>query len=219
MSQYLLKLIQQGETAEIASIVEANPELAEWRDAQGVSALLWSVYLSQPLIRDFLLSQLEDIDIFEAAAIGDAARLSGHLLEHPALVNAYSPDGWTPLHLSSAFAGPEAVQILIDNRADVNHFSRNPQHNQPLHSCLALSKNLTIAEILLEEGADPDGKQAGGYTPLIQAAVANRRDLVDLLLTYGASTKTACDWGKTAAAYARERGHHELAEYLESLPE
>lgn len=217
MSQHLLKLIQQGATAEIASTLEADPALVEWRDAQGVSALLWSIYLNQTLIRDFLLSQIPDIDVFEAAAVGDIARLKGHLMVDPAAVNSYSADGWSPLHLAAAFASAEAVRTLVEHGSDVNQLSKNPQRNTPLHACLALSKNATIAELLLSKGADPEARQSGGYTPLIQAAVADRRDLVNLLLSYGATANTTCDWGKTPATYARERGHNELADYLESL--
>lgn len=217
MSQYLLKLIQQGATAEIASTVEADPTLASWKDAQGVSALLWSMYLNQPLIRDFFLSQLADIDIFEAAAIGDTARLTGHLLADPSVANSFSADGWTPLHLAAAFAAPEAVQTLLNCGAKVDLVSKNPQRNLPLHACLALGKNAEIAELLLAHGTDPDVPQSGGFTPLIQAAVANRRDLVDLLLSYGASPKSTCDFEKTPAVYARERGHIQLADYLDSL--
>lgn len=217
MSQHLLKLIQQGATAEIASMLEANPVLAEWRDAQGVSALLWSVYLNQTIVRDYLLSLLSDIDIFEAAAVGDTARVKGHLLSDPTSVNALSPDGWSPLHLAAAFANPDTVRALIERGADVNQRSKSPQRNMPLHACLALSKNAEIAELLLGQGADPDAKETGGFTPLIQAAVAGRRDLVDLLLSYGATPQTGCDWGKSPGVYARERGHIELADYLDSL--
>ena len=52
MSQKFLKLIQSGATADIAAAVEADPALAEARDPQGVSALLWSVYAGQPMVRE-----------------------------------------------------------------------------------------------------------------------------------------------------------------------
>ena len=42
--------------AEIATAAEADPALIQARDAQGVSALLWSVYAGQPMVRDYLLS-------------------------------------------------------------------------------------------------------------------------------------------------------------------
>ena len=68
MSQIFLNMIRRGETAEIAAAVEENPGLARFRDAQGVSALMWSIYTGQPLIRDFLRVHAGELDIHEAAA-------------------------------------------------------------------------------------------------------------------------------------------------------
>lgn len=217
MSQHLLQLIQSGATAEFATAVADNPSLMEWKDVQGVSALLWSVYLNQPIIRDYLLSLLPDIDIFEAAAVGDAARIAGHLLDAPWATSSYSPDGWTPLHLASAFGNPDTVTALLDGEIEIDAVSKNPQRSTPLHACLGTGKNLQIAEILLEQGANPDARQVRGFTPLILAAIANRRDLVDLLLNYGANPLLPCDWGKTAAAYAKERGYEDLSVFLHGL--
>lgn len=43
MNQNLLHLFRSGATAEVAATIQGDPVLARWRDAQGVSALLWSV--------------------------------------------------------------------------------------------------------------------------------------------------------------------------------
>ena len=76
MSQQFLKLIQRGATAEIADAVAADPSLLTWHDAQGVSALLWSIYSGQTLVRDYLLVERLRagiaLDAYEAAATGDA---------------------------------------------------------------------------------------------------------------------------------------------------
>src|SRR6202167_3972489 len=107
MGTPFLKLIQAGSPAEVADAVQTAPALAAWRDPQGVSALLWSVYCSQPLIRDFLLARLAGdgiaLDIFEVAATGDIPHLRALLAVEPELVHSYSGDGWTPLHLAAAF--------------------------------------------------------------------------------------------------------------------
>jgi ankyrin repeat protein len=58
--------------------------------------------------------------------------------------------------------------------------------------------------------------QHGGYTPLLQAAAAGNKDIVHLLLEHGARLDCLCDRGKSAADYARERGHTELVELLAS---
>jgi ankyrin repeat protein len=184
--------------------------------------LLWSVYFNQTLIRDFLLARLAadsvTLDIFEAAAVGNLPELQSSLQADPDAVNSYSGDGWTPLHLASAFATPAAVSALLAAHAPVHAVSRNPQQNQPLHAAVALSKDAVIIGHLLEHGASPNAVQAGGFTPIFSAATANRRDLAKLLLAHGADPHVKSDGGKTAAEFALQRGHHEMAAWLESLP-
>lgn len=221
MSQQFLKLIQRGATAEIADAVAADPTLLTWRDAQGISALLWSVYTGQVLVRDYLLAELSrtgtPLDIFESAAVGDLPTLQSALAAEPELVHAYSNDGWTPLHLAAAFGTPEAVQALIGHGAAVDAVSKNPQTNQPLHAALALGRNPESIRLLLVAGASPNARQTGGFTPIFSAAAANRRDLAELLIAHGADPGIQNDFGQTAAGFARERGHAELADWLESL--
>ncbi len=214
VSQRFLNLIRRGETAEAAAAAEEDKSLVACRDAQGVSALLWSVYCGQPLIRDFLLSHLSELDVFEAAAVGNLSRLESLLKQDAVWVYQVSADGWGPLHLAAAFGGPDAVALLLEHGAHVHQFSRNPMHNQPLHACVGLSQDLRTVRLLIDQGADVNAAQAGGYTPLHQAAAAGREDLVLLLLQAGADPGKLCDQGKTPANYARERHHEKIAELL-----
>lgn len=200
MSQRFLNLIHGGKTAEVATAVEEDPSLVACRDAQGVSAFLWSIYVGQPVIRDFLLSRLPALDLFEASALGDCSRI-------PAGVQETSADGWTPLHLAAAFGGPEATALLLARGADVKQVSRNPMRNQPLHACIALGRNPETVRILIANGADVNAAQAGGYTPLHQAAAAGLEEITRILLAAGANPAARCDQGKTPGDYARERGH------------
>ncbi|MGD0733086.1 MAG: ankyrin repeat domain-containing protein [Terracidiphilus sp.] len=220
MSAELLKSIQRGQTAEVEAAVAAEPALARWRDSQDVSALLWAVYCGQGPVRDFLRARLkaEDIalDIFEAAATGDESRLREILEAEPEAVHAYSGDGWTPLHLAAAFGTPVAVAALLECGARVDAVSRNAQQNQPLHAALALGRNAETIELLLAQGADANAAQAGGFTAIFSAAVANRRDLAELLVAHGADAGQKSDQGKTPADFARERGHAEMAGWLET---
>jgi ankyrin repeat protein len=222
MSQYFIKMIQAGATAEIADAVKDDPSLARSRDPQGVSALLWSVYTGQTTTRDFLLTQLAAqsaaLSVFEAAAIGDVRSLNAILAADPDAAYAFSGDGWTALHLAAAFGSPETVALLIERGAVVGTISQNPQRNQPLHAALALGRNLESVRLLLAHGADPNAVQAGGFTPLFSAATAHRRDLAELLIAQGAQAHHHSDLDKTAADFARERGHADLAAWLESQP-
>jgi uncharacterized protein len=218
VSKSFLDLVKRGDTQEIADWVRDDPQIAESRDAQGVSALLWTVYSGHTVVRDFLRSGLE-LDLAEAAAVGDAARLLELLGTDPATAreraNSRSADGWPLLHLAAAFADREAVLTLLDAGAAVDHVSQTPMRNQALHALLALSKDVDITRLLIERGADVNAAQTAGYRPLHQAAVAGREDLVRLLLDAGADKTARCDRGKTPAEYARERGHAAVAELLE----
>jgi len=222
MSAPFLKLIQTGATAEVADAVSADPALARSSDPQGVSMLLWAVYCGQPLVRDFLLARRVEegaaLDVFEAAALGDEARLKSLLEAEPELARTFSGDGWTALHLAAAFGTPAAVSVLLSAGAPVGEVSHNPQQNEPLHAALALGKNAETVRLLLAAGAPVNDAQAGGFTPIFSAVIANRRDLAEMLLASGADPHRNSDQGKTAADFARERGHAEIAAWLDSLP-
>lgn len=221
MNQNFLRLIQSGATAEVADAVGADLALAEFKDPQGVSALLWAIYTGQIMVRDYLLTVLTArgaaFNVFEAAAIGDEAGLQSVLKADPSAVQSFSGDGWTAIHLAAAFGTPTSVAALIAGGAEVNVVSENAQRNQPLHAAMALSRNLEIVELLLRHGADANATQAGGFTPIFSAAAANRRDLAELLLAYGANPRHTSDQGKTPAEFARERGHAELAAWLDAV--
>ena len=214
MSQRFLNLIRNGKTAEVAVAAEEDPAMVTCRDAQGVSAFLWSIYSRQPVVRDFLLAHLAALDIFEASAAGDCGRIELLLQQDAMLVHENSADGWGPLHLAAGFGGPQATALLLAHGAHVHRFSRNPMRNQPLHACIALSQDCETVRLLITQGADVNMEQAGGYTPLHQAAAAGNAELVRMLLEAGANPKCVCHQGKTPADYARERHHDAVVQLL-----
>ena len=204
---------------EVTAALDTNPSVADYRDPQGVSALLWSVYTGQKTIRDLLLKKRRERsvvpDVFEAAATGDEAHLQSILGKDGSEALAFSGDGWTALHLAAAFGTPLSVGTLIFRGARVDAVSKNAQRNQPLHAALALGRNPSTVELLLSQGADPNATQAGGFTAIFAAATANRKDLAELLVNHGANPRHTNDQGKTPADFARERGHSELAAWLD----
>jgi len=61
---------------------------------------------------------------------------------------------------------------------------------------------------LLQQGADVNGRNAMGDTPLIAAAHTGGADMVRLLLEFGADgTMTDLIFGRTASQWAHELGH------------
>ncbi len=215
MGTFVFDLIRRGQSKELAEQIEAQPELARARDAQGVSALVWSVYAGQPAMRDLLRARVSELDLFEAAALGESEALQRLIAADAEAVREFSGDGWTPLHLAAAFGGAEAVGLLLEHGASAQAVSRNPQKNQPLHAALALGQDTAAIRLLLDAGADANARQAGGFTPLHSAAAAGKGEAVALLLERGADPGQADDQGKQAADYARERGHVAVAEMLD----
>ena len=130
-----------------------------------------------------------ELDVLEAAALGDVDELARILAADPAAVAVWSPDGFTPLHYAAFFGRPDAACVLIDAGADLEAPSRNMQFAQdarPLHSAAAAREH-EVARLLLEAGADPNAEQHGGFTPLRQAGENGDAELAALLRRYGAT--------------------------------
>jgi uncharacterized protein len=177
------------------------------------SAILDALYRGQGDQARRLAAASPRLTIWEAAALGADAAVDSLLREDPALVNAWAPDGHTPLGLAAFFATDSTVRLLIERGAAVHAAARNPMHVQPLHAAIAAG-HVDTARVLLEHGADVNARQQAGYTPLMGAAAAGEADLVDLLLGRGADVSAVSDDGRTAAAVARERGYDGIAAHL-----
>jgi len=165
----IFELVKAGDTAGLKALLDSEPAAARRRDAQGVSVLLQALYQRQADAVALLRPAAEPLDIFEAAALGDEARLAALLAESPAAAREWSADGFTALHLAAFFAQPAAVEQLCGAGADVDAVARNPMQVRPLNSAAA-SGCLACVLSLLQYGAQPDGRQAGGWTALHSAA-------------------------------------------------
>jgi uncharacterized protein len=135
-----------------------------------------------------LAAQKGPLDGFEAAALGDAPRLEQLLREDPEVARAWSPDGFTALHYAAFFGSPEAVRTLVAVGADLEARSANEEfapEATPLHSAVAAGR-MDNAEALLAAGADPNARQRGGFTPLMEAEQRGDLDLAELLIRHGA---------------------------------
>lgn len=144
------------------------------------------------------------LDLFEAAALGDAARVAALLAEDPALVRTHAPDGFSALGLAAFFGQPACARLLIDAGAPVDEPAANAMRVTPLHSAAAAGQH-EIARWLVERGAAVDARQHGGFTALHAAARNGNVALVELLLAHGADRELRSDDGQSAADFARDR--------------
>lgn len=206
-----LTAVSTGETQQVSTYLERQPELAKSRDAAGSSPLMVAILHEQQDIVELLLS-LPDIEVSlcEAAAIGDAKRLQERLAEDTTDLAQTTADGSTALGLASFYGRLEVVDLLLDGGAEVTQLSSNLQRTTALHQAVAhrdAQQAWDLARRLLQAGALVDALQAGGFTPLHQAASRGRLEIVELLLEHGADPTIESDQGWTAADLAHQRGH------------
>lgn len=83
----------------------------------------------------------------------------------------------------------------------------------PLYTCVS-NKNLALATLLLDAGADPDMHCADGWTALHKAADDGSLEIVRLLVERGSSLRRASARGLTALHRAAGRGHVDVVECL-----
>lgn len=213
MSTALFDAIEAGDLDKVRALVATEPRLAAARNDQGASAVLVACYRGRRDIVAALRSRHRDLDVFEAAALGDVDRLEALLAFDPGLADVIAPDGFFPLALAAFFDHPLALKRLLDAGADPDTTARNETRVRALHSAVA-SGSRTSVRHLLAAGADPDARQQGGATPLMAAAAQGDGDTVRALLEAGADPGARDESGRDAAGLAAEAGHAELAQDL-----
>lgn len=223
-SKRCFELLLSGDAEGVRRLLEQDPAAAGARDANGVSAIMYSVYRGRRDLAELIASKKKALDIFEAATLGRLDHLKQCLNENlvrdssaaSCPINSYSQDGFTALHFACFFGQPAAARLLIENGAAVDAMAANPTQVTPLHSA-ASARNLEAARLLLEHGSADmvNARQQGGWVPIHAAAQNGDRAMVELLLRHHADSKLANNDGKTPAMVAREKGHEELAALLE----
>jgi ankyrin repeat protein len=175
-----------------------------------------AVYRGFDKLAEVLRAERGDLDVFEAAAVGDLNRLR-ELVRDKSAANAWSSDGFSPLHLAVFFGQLEAARYLLSQGANIEAAARNQRfagEARPLHSAVA-AQHREVITLLLDAGADPNSRQHGGFTPLLEAAQMGNAELVDLLLNHGANTADTLEDGSSASDLARRAGKVSLADRLQ----
>ena len=203
--------IKKGDVAQVKQLLKQYPSFAKASDEKGRTAILFAVYAKHKEIAELLITSGVEANIFEAAATGRIERVRELLKQQPELIHAYSPDGWTALHLN--FNNLEMAKLLIDSGADLNLNSRNKLNATPLQGAAA-NNWIDLAKLYLSRGANVNCRSEEGGSPLHEAAGNGFVDFARLLIDNGADVNQRDDNGKTPLTIALQYKKPEIAKLL-----
>jgi uncharacterized protein len=197
--------IEAGEADQVRALLGADQSLAMARDAEGVSALMRAAYRFDAALVEAIRPRVRELDVFEAATLGDVQRLEELLAGDPASATATSGDGFTALHLVAFFGHADAARLLLHRGAEVNAPGSGWMTGTALHSATS-ARHAEAVAVLLEAGADPNARQSGGWTPLHSAAHNGDLPIITLLLEAGGDPSAVNDDGVNVREMAEAGG-------------
>ncbi len=150
--------------------------------------------------------------LIEAAKAGNIEDVK-RLLEQGAEVDAQDYYRETAMMWAARKGHLKIIEFLVGKGADVN--ARNNYGWTAIMNA-AWRGRVDVVEFLANKGVDVNVKNYNGETALMKAAFWGNSDNVRLLAEHGADPGVKNDEGKTAAMISREKGHKEVADYLDS---
>ena len=209
-SRGFFEAIRAGDLAAVKALVGADASLTSARSDSGVSGVLTAVYMGRGEIRDFLIAGGAVLELPEAAAVGNLARVRELVEKNQASANSFSPDGFPVVALAAFLGHREVVEYLAAHGADINAVATNGSGYNALTGAVT-GGHTAVVRWLLEHGADANYRYSAGYSPLLTAAANGRLDIAKLLLAHGADPHASTNDGKTPLSLAKERNHPEVA--------
>jgi ankyrin repeat protein len=117
-SREIFDAVRAGNTVRVQELLNADPGLASVRNERGHTPVLIAQYHHKQDAVAVLLGAQPELDIFDAASVGRSGRVAEWLDQDPALLEARSSDGFSPLGLAAFFGQAETVKLLLARGAD-----------------------------------------------------------------------------------------------------
>jgi hypothetical protein len=210
LGQELHAVIARRDIKRLSGLLDTFP-IASLADAQGRTPLQRAVGMNDSEMLRVLVKH--GVKVLTETLIDDAIinNRSPSVIE---LLFSASSLSAKPLHVAMAVRrhDEELVDVLLRTHTDPEGRSRflNASFKDqmtPLHIACETDAPITLIETLLENGADANASASfERMTPLHRAVFHRNRDLVELLLSYGACTKTPDIYGNTPLRLATYAG-------------
>src|SRR5947208_10429858 len=172
----IFELIDAGDAEGVRKLLEVDAGAAATRDEHGLSAFMRAAYAGGEVF-DAVRAADPPLDPFDRIVAGESRDLPAP--------DAWTPDGFTGLHLAAFARNAPAARVLLEAGADPNVLATASfAQVTPLGTCAFAGAN-DVARLLLEHGADPLVTEDQGFTPLDAAIENGNAELAELLRAHG----------------------------------
>ena len=216
--------VMGGHTGVVQHLLEQNAD-TNHAAADGCTALMAAAFCGHVgLIRDLFRHGCSPLQVRKdngASSLHIAATL-GHVDAVAALLKGNAPaeavrmDGSTSLLLAAQKGHTTVVRVLLAANADPQR--TNVEGTSPL-AVAAHCGHLATVRLLLHAGVSPNSGrlEVNLLTVLMRASSNNHVEICKLLGSSGVDLQAKSVDGRTAADYAEEAGHLELAAWLRRI--
>jgi uncharacterized protein len=175
----IFELIDAHDVDAIRELVARDPAAAATHDEAGLSAVMRAAYRGGDVLAAVQAAD-PPLGPFDRIVVGETDGLPAP--------DAWTPDGFTPLHIAAFAHNADAARALLDAGADPDALATASfARVTPLGTC-AFSGATDVARVLLERGADPTRTADGRSTPLDTATANGDEELAELLRAHTRGT-------------------------------
>lgn len=171
-------LAAHGNMEQVLDLLAQHPELlnAKWQTFDE-NALEAAGHMGRRDIAGYLLEHGAPMTIYAAAMLGREDLVAEFLHENPSLARVPGVHGFSVLYHAALSGNVAIAELLLSHGGDEGK-------DVALHAATA-GDHLAMATWLLEHGANPNGLNFEGKTPLQVARESGRDDLAAVLIDYG----------------------------------
>ncbi|SCV02256.1 LANO_0F16314g1_1 [Lachancea nothofagi CBS 11611] len=200
---------REGQIIRVKELIDEQPKLTLTKDLDSRYPIHWAVSYQHEEIVNFLLSQMQTVDLDEllddsgwsalhiASSVGNLniiTKLINHTIKPDVCLS--TSRGITALHLACSKQHVSVAQLLIEEGASVRQ--KDSRNQLPLHRAASVG-NVSLVELLCLHKSPVNTKDVQGWTPLFHALSEGRGDVAVILVkTYNAEYRDLKDvYGKT----------------------
>jgi uncharacterized protein len=193
----IIAAAKAGDIAEVSRWLDNDPSLATAANMFGSQAAHAAYFGGHRDVFELLLRRGAVLDAGLAAELGMLDRVGAAVTSDPELVNTFSPAGSALLHRACYWGQTVTARYLLERGADPNAPTRDSfLQIRPLGCAVATPDVpnpsdreevvLELVRLLLDRGAEVNGRRRDGLTALHGAAYRGHGQVIVLLLEHGA---------------------------------